>query len=84
MNSVSLAHIQNRKSRRMSTPASCEALVVRVGNSNTPTLVKEQVPVPTPGEHQVLVKVSCVAQNPTDSEIHSFTLTVALGFSFSM
>lgn len=68
----------------MSAPASCEALVVRVDSSNTPTLVKELVPVPTPGEHQVLVKVSCVAQNPTDSEIHSLILTVALGFSFLM
>ncbi|KAH7129754.1 putative alcohol dehydrogenase [Dactylonectria estremocensis] len=51
-------------------PSTAEALVVRVDGDKLPTLVKELVPVPTPGEHQVLVKVSHVAQNPTD--IQSF------------
>ncbi|KAK2673995.1 Tetrahydrofolate dehydrogenase/cyclohydrolase [Fusarium oxysporum f. sp. vasinfectum] len=50
----------------MSLPASAEALVIRLDSTNTPRLVKETVPVPKPGEHQLLVKVSYVAQNPTD------------------
>ncbi|RJE27148.1 Alcohol dehydrogenase GroES-like domain protein [Aspergillus sclerotialis] len=42
-------------------PTTATALVTRGGK-----LSKETIPVPTPGEHQVLVKVSYVAQNPTD------------------
>ncbi|KAF4443598.1 alcohol dehydrogenase [Fusarium acutatum] len=54
----------------MSLPASAEALVVRLDTTDTPRLVKETVPMPKPGEHQLLVKVFYVAQNPTD--IQSF------------
>lgn len=44
-------------------PTTATALITRGGK-----LSKETIPVPTPGEHQVLVKISHVAQNPTDSE----------------
>ncbi|KAM0554935.1 hypothetical protein ACHAPJ_006671 [Fusarium lateritium] len=54
----------------MQVPASCQALVVRLDSENAPKLVKDQVPMPKPGSHQLLVKVSHVAQNPTD--IQSF------------
>jgi hypothetical protein len=49
----------------MSPPARMDALVVKTSN-NTPRLVKESLPTPKPGDHQLLVKVSHVAQNPTD------------------
>ncbi|CAI7579209.1 unnamed protein product [Penicillium viridicatum] len=42
-------------------PTTATALVTKGGK-----LSKETIPVPTPGEHEVLVKVSHVAQNPTD------------------
>ncbi|KAL2686837.1 hypothetical protein Neosp_004379 [[Neocosmospora] mangrovei] len=42
-----------------------DALVVRTSGDN-PILVKESLPTPKPGDHQLLVKVSHVAQNPTD------------------
>ncbi|KAE8376088.1 putative zinc-binding dehydrogenase family oxidoreductase [Aspergillus bertholletiae] len=42
------------------------SLVVRVPDGQSPKLVKEPIPVPSPGPGQVLVKVSHVAQNPTD------------------
>jgi NADPH:quinone reductase-like Zn-dependent oxidoreductase len=45
------------------TPITATALVTKGGK-----LSKEAIPVPTPGEHQVLVKVSHVAQNPTDGK----------------
>ncbi|KAF4970019.1 hypothetical protein FSARC_2836 [Fusarium sarcochroum] len=54
----------------MSIPASSQALVVRLGSNSTSKLVNEQLPMPKPGNHQLLVKVSHVAQNPTD--IQSF------------
>ncbi|CRG83938.1 Zinc-type alcohol dehydrogenase-like protein C2E1P3,01 [Talaromyces islandicus] len=41
------------------------ALVVRVVDGQ-PRLVKESVATPVPGKNQVLVKISHVAQNPTD------------------
>lgn len=44
-------------------PATGQALVMRGGKFN-----QEQIPVPTPGEHQLLVKVSHTAQNPTDGK----------------
>ncbi|KAH7203021.1 chaperonin 10-like protein [Fusarium oxysporum] len=50
----------------MPIPTSAQALVVRVDSNNTPKLVKEPITVPKPGKHQLLVKVSHVAQNPTD------------------
>lgn len=39
----------------------CLAIVQKEGK-----LFQEAIPVPTPSAHQVLVKVSYVAQNPTD------------------
>ncbi|KAL4907845.1 hypothetical protein BDW74DRAFT_189254 [Aspergillus multicolor] len=42
-------------------PATAKALVTKDGK-----LSKETILVPTPGDHQVLVKISHVAQNPTD------------------
>ncbi|RMJ14715.1 hypothetical protein CDV36_005615 [Fusarium kuroshium] len=42
-----------------------DALVVKTSD-DTPRLVKESVPMPKPENHQLLVKVSHVAQNPTD------------------
>ncbi|CAH0043165.1 unnamed protein product [Clonostachys rhizophaga] len=50
----------------MSIPATSQALVVRLDSNGTPKLAEELVPVPKPGSHQLLVKVSHVAQNPTD------------------
>ena len=41
------------------------ALVQRNINGN-PAFTKEQVPKPVPEAHQLLVKISHVAQNPTD------------------
>lgn len=49
----------------MPPPAQMDALVVTTAN-DTPRLVKESLPTPKPGDHQLLVKVSHVAQNPTD------------------
>lgn len=46
-------------------PPTATALVTRAGK-----LAREAIPVPTPGEHQVLVKISHVAQNPTDSKYY--------------
>ncbi|KAF3390249.1 hypothetical protein F1880_009039 [Penicillium rolfsii] len=42
------------------------AVVVRVANGNQPTLSLESIAIPSPKANQVLVKVSHVAQNPTD------------------
>ncbi|OJJ57337.1 hypothetical protein ASPSYDRAFT_58900 [Aspergillus sydowii CBS 593.65] len=46
--------------------ASNTALVVRVVDGQAPKLSKEDIAVPRPAAHQVLVKLSHVAQNPTD------------------
>ncbi|GMG47926.1 unnamed protein product [Aspergillus oryzae var. brunneus] len=55
-------------------PTTATALVTKGGK-----LSKETIPVPTPGEHQVLVKISYVAQNPTDvSRIKTGTVIVGL------
>ncbi|KAL4898499.1 putative zinc-binding dehydrogenase family oxidoreductase [Aspergillus ambiguus] len=40
--------------------------VVRVSERGSPHLSKEDILIPSPAEHQVLVKLSHVAQNPTD------------------
>ncbi|KAJ5682681.1 hypothetical protein N7462_005846 [Penicillium macrosclerotiorum] len=45
---------------------SSKALVSRVSTGQSPRLVQEQLPLPIPDVGQVLVKVSHVAQNPTD------------------
>lgn len=42
------------------------ALIQRVKDGDKPRLVREPVPIPQPGPHEVLVKVSHVGQNPTD------------------
>lgn len=42
------------------------ALVVEVPEGGSPALVQKAVPVPALASNQVLVKVSAVAQNPTD------------------
>ncbi|KAL3459481.1 putative zinc-binding dehydrogenase family oxidoreductase [Aspergillus heterothallicus] len=42
------------------------ALVVRVAEGQSPRLSKEEIPLPRPAANQVLVKLSHVAQNPTD------------------
>ncbi|OGM46253.1 alcohol dehydrogenase [Aspergillus bombycis] len=49
----------------MSTQYS-SSLVVRVSEGKSPKLVREPIPIPSPDPGQVLVKVSHVAQNPTD------------------
>ena len=45
--------------------ASSNTLIVRV-SGESPQLIQEQRALPTPGPGQVQVKVSHVAQNPTD------------------
>lgn len=50
-----------------------ESLVVRV--QEHPKLVKEQLPRPTPNAGQVQVKVSHVAQNPTDGMLNTSVCT---------
>ncbi|KAJ5983360.1 hypothetical protein N7481_005459 [Penicillium waksmanii] len=49
--------------------ATGNALVIRVPEGKSPQLVQEQLPIPFPGAGQVQVKVSHVAQNPTDGGI---------------
>ncbi|KAM5344922.1 hypothetical protein ACJ41O_010784 [Fusarium nematophilum] len=69
----------------MSAPTSAEALVVTADSNGTPKLVKQEIPVPQPSEHQVLVKVSHVAQNPTDVQSfdsHAFGDGSVLGCDF--
>ncbi|KAF6835365.1 hypothetical protein CMUS01_05816 [Colletotrichum musicola] len=47
----------------------CTALVTEAPSSGGPaTLVKKSIPLPKPAPNQVLVKISHVAQNPTDGE----------------
>ncbi|KAE8309294.1 chaperonin 10-like protein [Aspergillus transmontanensis] len=51
---------------RIHQKTEASSLVVRTPEGQSPKLVKESIPVPAPGPGQVLVKVSHVAQNPTD------------------
>lgn len=44
------------------------ALVVRGSDESSARLSNEEIPIPSPAEHQTLVKISHVAQNPTDGE----------------
>ncbi|KAL0941988.1 Zinc-type alcohol dehydrogenase-like protein C2E1P3.01-like protein 4 [Colletotrichum truncatum] len=44
----------------------CQAIVIVTSKEGSPTLVKKSIPVPEPAPNQALVKVSHVAQNPTD------------------
>lgn len=46
------------------------AVVVRVPDGQSPKLSKEDIRIPSPESNQVLVKISHVAQNPTDG-MHS-------------
>lgn len=43
-----------------------QALVTESSTGGSPKMVKKQIPVPEPAPHQALVKVSHIAQNPTD------------------
>ncbi|KAK1634532.1 chaperonin 10-like protein [Colletotrichum phormii] len=43
-----------------------QALVTESSAGGSPKMVKKQIPVPEPAPHQALVKVSHIAQNPTD------------------
>lgn len=47
--------------------ATSNTLIVRT-SSGEPQLVQERLPLPVPGKGQVQVKVSHVAQNPTDGK----------------
>lgn len=48
---------------------------MRRGDGGSLKLHKESVPVPKPGPEELLVRVSYVAQNPTDSTLgESFSL----------
>ncbi|CAI7636656.1 unnamed protein product [Penicillium pancosmium] len=61
------------------------ALVVRVSEGQSPQLVQEQLPLPIPGAGQVQVKVSHVAQNPTDVQcfdVNAFGDGAVLGCDF--
>ncbi|KAJ5089367.1 hypothetical protein N7532_008051 [Penicillium argentinense] len=60
-------------------------LVVRVPAGQPPQLVQEQYPLPSPNAGQVQVKVSHVAQNPTDVqcfEVNAFEDGAVLGCDF--
>ncbi|KAL5041770.1 hypothetical protein BDW71DRAFT_217419 [Aspergillus fruticulosus] len=48
------------------TADSNTAIVVRVSDGQSPRLSKEDIPIPHPAANQVLVKLSHIAQNPTD------------------
>lgn len=54
---------------KMSTKTG-KCLVVRVPDGGTPTMEKEELPLPEPGSNQLLVKTSHVAQNPTDGRFN--------------
>lgn len=45
----------------------CQALVVEAPNGK-PSLVRKSIPIPVPASNQALVKISHIAQNPTDSK----------------
>lgn len=51
--------------------ASNTAMVIRAPAGQAQTLSKESIPIPSLQANQVLVKISHVAQNPTDSEYAS-------------
>ncbi|KAK5788675.1 hypothetical protein VI817_009633 [Penicillium citrinum] len=42
------------------------AVVVRGSDESSVRLSNEEIPIPSPAEHQVLIKITHVAQNPTD------------------
>lgn len=55
----------------MTAPSSCYALITSGGKLN-----KASIPLPRPEQHQVLVRVLYVAQNPTDGRSAGFRSTV--------
>lgn len=52
------------------------AMVTRCSSENAAHLSKESIPIPSPVSNQVLVKVSHVAQNPTDGKYRNFVCTI--------
>lgn len=46
----------------------CEALLISSNSGVGPQLVKKHIPCPEPGPEEALVRVTYVAQNPTDGE----------------
>lgn len=48
------------------------AMVTRCSSENAAYLSKESISIPSPESNQVLVKVSHVAQNPTDGKFRPF------------
>lgn len=54
----------------MARDKSNTAVIVRVPDGQSPKLSKENIQIPSPESNQVLVKISHVAQNPTDG-LHS-------------
>ncbi|KAJ5753908.1 GroES-like protein [Penicillium nucicola] len=68
----------------MATNSKMTSIVVRVSDLS-PRLSREDIPRPCPAEHQVLVKISHVAQNPTDVQSfdsNAFGDGVVLGCDF--
>lgn len=57
----------------MTMATDCTALVTKL-NDGKSSLVKTNIARPSPGPHQVLVRVSHVAQNPTDGMQNSRVL----------
>lgn len=56
-------------------PSTMNALVVEVPENAKPELIKKEISPPMLEAHEVLVKVSTVAQNPTDGKILPWLLT---------
>ncbi|OQE44389.1 hypothetical protein PENCOP_c002G02378 [Penicillium coprophilum] len=50
----------------MAIDSKMTALVTRGSAEQSPRLSKEEIDIPVPADHQILVKISHVAQNPTD------------------
>lgn len=52
----------------MAIDSKMTALVNRGSAEQSPRLSKEEIDLPVPVGHQILVKISHVAQNPTDGK----------------
>ena len=52
----------------MAIDSKMTAMVNRYSGEQSPRLSKEEIDIPTPADNQVLVKISHVAQNPTDGK----------------
>lgn len=57
-----------RRPNTFTMPDSMLALVERNGKDGKPVLSKEKINKPQPQAHQIVVKISHAAQNPTDGE----------------